>query len=84
VTIGLILCFYFVLAGIIHGKLLHYNDFLKIGSMDLVTAQAGLVEVLRLAAGQYLSQQLTHHQSTLITRLKQICEKEDKPCDVKE
>lgn len=54
------------------------------GKLDLMTAQAGLVQVLRTAAGGNLNQQLTHHQSTLVTRLKQIGtkEEEDKPCDV--
>ncbi|XP_011494409.1 PREDICTED: 39S ribosomal protein L10, mitochondrial [Ceratosolen solmsi marchali] len=73
-----------LLAGIIHQKLLNHKDFVKIGTMNLVTAQAGLVNVLHLAAGQKLRQQLTHHQSTLVTRLKQIGTKEDKPCDANE
>ena len=54
------------------------------GKVDLASAQAGLVHVLRTAAGGNLNRQLTHHQSTLVTRLKQIGTKEDKPCDVNE
>ncbi|XP_003424718.1 partitioning defective 3 homolog [Nasonia vitripennis] len=74
-----------LMAGILDGKFLRLNDFIKYGSLDLVTAQAGLVQVLRTAAGGNLNQQLTHHQSTLVTRLKQICTKEeDKPCDANE
>lgn len=72
-------------AGIIHGKLVSRNELNDLGKLDLVTAQAGLVQVLRAAVGGNLNQQLTHHQSTLVTRLKQIGTKdEDKPCDVNE
>ncbi|KAJ8683483.1 hypothetical protein QAD02_019275 [Eretmocerus hayati] len=74
-----------LLAGILNGKLLNRNEFLERGQLDLVTAQAGLVQILRTAAGGNLNKQLTHHQSTLVTRLKQIgTNNEDKPCDVKE
>jgi len=76
-----------LIAGVLHGKLLSRNEFLEYGKLDLVTAQAGLVQVLRAASGGNLNRQLTHHQSTLVTRLKQIGTKEegdDKPCDVKE
>ncbi|XP_058794274.1 large ribosomal subunit protein uL10m [Phymastichus coffea] len=73
-----------LIAGILNGKLLHRNEFLEMGKLDLLTSQAGLVQVLRIAAGGNLNRQLTHHQSTLVTRLKQIGTKEDKPCDVKE
>lgn len=72
-------------AGLLHGKLMNVNEFVKFGTLDLVTAQAGLVQVLRDASGGNLNRQLTHHQSTLVTRLKQIGTKEeDKPCDAKE
>ena len=60
------------------------NEFLKFSDFDLKTAQAGLVQVLRNAAGGNLNQQLTHHQSTLVTRLKQIGTKENEFCDVNE
>lgn len=71
-------------AGILDGKLLNQKEFLEYGKLDIKTAQAGLVQVLRTAAGGNLNRQLTHHQSTLVTRLKQIGTNEEKPCDVKE
>lgn len=40
--------------------------------MDLTSAQVGLVSVLQSAGGNNLNRQLTHHQSTLVTRLEQI------------
>ncbi|XP_014212778.1 39S ribosomal protein L10, mitochondrial isoform X2 [Copidosoma floridanum] len=79
---------FLLLAGILHGKLLSRDALLKYGQLDLTTAQAGLVQVLRAASGGNLNRQLTHHQSTLVTRLKQIGTIEegekDKPCDAKE
>ena len=71
-------------AGILDGTLLSRNEFIEMGKLDLASAQASLVHVLRTAAGGNLNRQLTHHQSTLVTRLKQIGTKEDKPCDVNE
>lgn len=49
--------------------------------MDLTTAQASLVQTLRMAAGGSLNQQLTYHQSTLVTRLDQIRDQKVAPCD---
>lgn len=40
--------------------------------MDLTQARAGLVQTLQTGAGGNLCRQLTHHQSTLVTRLNQI------------
>lgn len=40
--------------------------------MDLTTSRVHLVQVLQMAGGNNLNQQLTHHQSTLVARLKQI------------
>ncbi|RLU20682.1 hypothetical protein DMN91_007295 [Ooceraea biroi] len=61
-----------LMAGILEGRILSKEDFLKYGKMDLTTAQVHLVQVLQSAGGNNLNQQLTHHQSTLVTRLKQI------------
>lgn len=56
----------------LEGQVLNYDDFLKFGEMDITTAQSNLVQVLQNAGGVNLTRQLTHHQSTLLTRLKQI------------
>lgn len=40
--------------------------------MDLTTARVHLVQLLQNAGGNNLNQQLTHHQSILVDRLKQI------------
>lgn len=40
--------------------------------MDLTTSRMQLVQLLQNAGGNNLDQQLTHHQSTLVARLKQI------------
>ncbi|XP_051158422.1 39S ribosomal protein L10, mitochondrial isoform X2 [Leptopilina boulardi] len=61
-----------LLAGILNDKLLHRNEFLEYGKMDLTSARVGLVSVLQNAGGNNLNRQLTHHQSTLVTRLEQI------------
>ncbi|XP_076284982.1 large ribosomal subunit protein uL10m-like [Lasioglossum baleicum] len=60
------------IGGILEGEVLSYHDFLKYGKMDIATAQLGLVQVLQNAGGVHLNQQLTHHQTTLVSRLKQI------------
>lgn len=65
------LCFFFT-AGILEGHVLNKQDFLKYGKMDLTSARVHLVQVLQDAGGNNLNRQLTHHQSTLVTRLKQI------------
>ncbi|XP_011063317.1 PREDICTED: 39S ribosomal protein L10, mitochondrial [Acromyrmex echinatior] len=61
-----------LLAGILEGQVLDKKDFLKYGKMDLTSARVHLVQVLQSAGGNNLNQQLTHHQSTLVARLKQI------------
>lgn len=58
--------------GILDGCVLNHADFLKYGQMDMTTAQLGLVQVLQSAGGANLNRQLTHHQTTLVTRLEQI------------
>jgi hypothetical protein len=63
------LCF---IAGILEGHLLNRQDFLKYGKLDLTTLRMHLVQVLQNAGGNNLNQQLTHHQSVLLARLKQI------------
>lgn len=63
---------FFFLGGVLEGQVLKYDDFLKFGEMDITTAQSNLVQVLQNAGGVNLTRQLTHHQSTLLTRLKQI------------
>lgn len=59
-------------AGILEGKLLSKDDFLRYGQMDLTTSRMHLVQLLQNAGGNNLNRQLTHHQSTLVARLKQI------------
>ncbi|XP_078033456.1 large ribosomal subunit protein uL10m-like [Augochlora pura] len=60
------------LGGILEGEVMNRDDFLKYGQMDIETAQLGLVQVLQNAGGVNLNRQLTHHQTTLVSRLKQI------------
>ncbi|XP_076242161.1 large ribosomal subunit protein uL10m-like [Calliopsis andreniformis] len=62
----------YTIGGALEGYVLNYDDFLKYGQMDMMTAQVGLVQVLQNAGGVNLNRQLTHHQSTLVTRLGQI------------
>ncbi|XP_015428623.1 PREDICTED: 39S ribosomal protein L10, mitochondrial [Dufourea novaeangliae] len=62
----------YTLGGVLDGYVFKYDDFLKYGQMDMVTAQLGLVQALQNAGGVNLNRQLTHHQTTLVTRLKQI------------
>lgn len=52
--------------------MLNKVDFLKYGKMDLTSARVQLVQLLQTAGGNHLTQQLTHHQSTLVIRLEQI------------
>lgn len=60
------------LAGLLEGQLLNKDDFLRYGKMDLTTSRMHLVQLLQSAGGNNLNRQLTHHQSTLVARLKQI------------
>lgn len=52
--------------------MLNKEDFLRYGKMDLTSSRIQLVQLLQNAGGNNLNRQLTHHQSTLVTRLKQI------------
>jgi len=61
-----------LLAGILEGRVLNKEDFLRYGKMDLTSSRIQLVQLLQNAGGNNLNRQLTHHQSTLVTRLKQI------------
>lgn len=61
-----------LMAGILDGVFLNVNDFKKYGSMDLTTAQAGLVQTLRTAGGGDLHSKLNQHQMTFVNRLDQI------------
>lgn len=61
-----------LLGGILEGHVLNRNDFLRYGKMDLTSSRVQLVQLLQNAGGNNLNQQLTHHQSTLVARLKQI------------
>lgn len=64
--------FIFFTAGILEGQVLNKEDFLRYGKMDLTSSRVQLVQLLQNAGGNNLNRQLTHHQSTLVTRLKQI------------
>jgi ribosomal protein L10 len=61
-----------LLAGVLEGQVLSRDDFLRYGKMDLTTSRMQLVQLLQNAGGNNLNQQFTHHQSTLVARLKQI------------
>lgn len=69
----------FSLGGILEDEVMNRDDFLKYGQMDITTAQLGLVQVLQNAGGVHLNRQLTHHQTTLVSRLKQIGTNETDP-----
>lgn len=56
------------------GVFLNVNDFKKYGTMDLTTAQAGLVQTLRTAGGGDIHSKLNQHQMTFVNRLDQIGE----------
>jgi ribosomal protein L10 len=63
-----------VLAAIVDDRLMSVNELVKYSNMpDLKTAQAGLVAVLNAAAVQ-LTQNLTHHQQTLLGHLRKHIE----------
>lgn len=62
----------YILGGVLEGQILKYDDFLKFKDITITIAQSNLVQVLQNAGGVNLTRQLTHHQSTLLTRLKQI------------
>ncbi|EFN85569.1 39S ribosomal protein L10, mitochondrial [Harpegnathos saltator] len=68
-----------LLAGILEGRLLNKENFLRYGKSDLTTSRMHLVQVLQNAGGNNLNQQLTQHQSTLVARLKQISINEAAP-----
>ncbi|XP_043288704.1 39S ribosomal protein L10, mitochondrial [Venturia canescens] len=68
-----------LIAGILEGRLLHLNDFLKYGNMDITEARSGLVHTLQTAGGLNLNRQLNCHQSTLVSRLDQIGKGSDSP-----
>lgn len=62
----------FTLGGILEGYILSSEQFSKFGEMNITSLQMGLVQLLQNAGGGNLNHQLTYHQSTLVTRLKQI------------
>ncbi|KAG7188743.1 hypothetical protein KM043_008363 [Ampulex compressa] len=72
---------FILLAGILEGRLLSRNDFLKFGKSDITTERVGLLQTLQTAGGNNLNRQLTHHQTTLVSRLKQIGTKDSGPAD---
>ncbi|XP_046737703.1 39S ribosomal protein L10, mitochondrial [Diprion similis] len=62
-----------LMAGIINGKLMSKNELVSYAAMgDITAVRSRLVQVLQNAGGVNLNRQLTHHQSTLVSRLKQI------------
>ncbi|XP_054007288.1 39S ribosomal protein L10, mitochondrial [Hylaeus anthracinus] len=61
-----------IMGGVLERQVFKCDDFLKYGSLDMTTTQLGLVQTLQNAGGVNLSRQLTHHQTTLVARLKQI------------
>lgn len=62
-----------LMAGVIDGKLLNKNEFVNYAKLgDLTAVRSGLVQVLQNAGGVNLNRQLSHHQSTLVSRLQQI------------
>ncbi|KAK0161033.1 hypothetical protein PV327_009551 [Microctonus hyperodae] len=69
---------FILMAGILDSTLLNVNDFLKYGEIDITEARGGLVQTLQTAAGGNLCRQLTHHQSTFVSRLDQIRNNETK------
>ncbi|XP_069691988.1 large ribosomal subunit protein uL10m isoform X2 [Periplaneta americana] len=63
-----------LMAGIVDDRFLSKNELVKYSLMpDLQTAQAGLVALLNSAA-MHLTQNLTHHQQTLIGHLRKHVE----------
>ncbi|XP_066589190.1 large ribosomal subunit protein uL10m isoform X2 [Prorops nasuta] len=67
-----------IMAGILEGRLLNLVELEKYGNMDIVSMRVQLVQCLQNAGGNHLNQQLSQHQTTLITRLKQICDQNSK------
>lgn len=67
------------IAGVLEGRLLNKENFLRYGKLDLTTSRMRLVQMLQNAGGNNLNQQLTQHQSTLVARLKQISISETAP-----
>ncbi|CAL7950430.1 unnamed protein product [Xylocopa violacea] len=70
-----------ILGGVLEGHVMKYDDFVKYSKMDIATIQFSFVQLLQNAGGNNLNRQLTHHQSTLVTRLKQIGTNETTPDD---
>jgi hypothetical protein len=67
-----------VLAAIVDDRLMSVNELVKYSNMpDLKSAQAGLVAVLN-AAAVHLTQNLTHHQQTLLGHLRKHIELQQK------
>ena len=62
----------YTMGGVLEGHALVYDDFLRYGKMDITMAHLGLVQALQSAGGVNLNRQLTHHQTTLVSRLQQI------------
>ncbi|CAK9827378.1 39S ribosomal protein L10, mitochondrial [Anthophora retusa] len=65
----------YALGGMLEGQALKLDKFMEYGAMDITAVQLNLVQVLQ-STGVNLNQQLMHHPSTLVTRLKQIGTKE--------
>ncbi|CAK9812802.1 39S ribosomal protein L10, mitochondrial [Anthophora plagiata] len=65
----------YALGGLLEGQVLTLDKFMEYGEMDITAVHLSLVQILQ-SAGVNLNQQLTHHPSTLVTRLKQIGTKE--------
>ncbi|KAL0107200.1 hypothetical protein PUN28_015609 [Cardiocondyla obscurior] len=61
-----------LLGGVLEEHVLTKENFLRYGKMDLTSSRVHLVQLLQSAGGNNLNRQLTHHQSTLVARLKQI------------
>lgn len=67
-----------VLAAVLDDRFMSLNELVKYSNMpDLKTAQAGLVAVLNAAAVR-LTQNLTHHQQTLLGHLQKHIELQQK------
>ncbi|XP_015516946.1 39S ribosomal protein L10, mitochondrial [Neodiprion lecontei] len=67
-----------LMAGIMNGKLMSRNELVNYAAMgDITAVRSRLVQVLQNAGGANLNRQITHHQSTLVSRLKQISTPEE-------
>ncbi|XP_076758258.1 large ribosomal subunit protein uL10m-like [Xylocopa sonorina] len=71
----------YILGGVLEGHVLNHDDFMKYSKMDIATMQYSFVQLLQTAGGNNLNRQLTHHQSKLVSRLKQIGTSEATPDD---